>query len=74
MLILPVKLEASENTRYNKNSEDPKTHTSKEGYVGKKIDYVNTSVSTFFTDDQDLKVELATVSMMPAAPASSSIN
>ena len=51
-----VLLEASEDTPRDNSSEDPKiqTNNSNKGYVGMQIDYVNTSVLTFSTDDQDL--------------------
>ena len=51
-----VLLEASEDTQCNNSSEDLKTHThnSNKGYAGKKTDYVNASVLTFSTDDQNV--------------------
>ena len=52
-----VLLEASEDTQCNDSSEDLETQThnsSNKGYAGKKIDYVNASVLTFSTDDQNV--------------------
>ena len=50
-----VLLEASEDTQCNDSSEDleTQTHSSNEGYAGKKIDYVNANFLTFSTDDQN---------------------
>ena len=51
-----VLLKASEDTQCDDNNDDPKAQiqNSNKVCVSNKIEYVNTNVSTFSTDDQDL--------------------